>query len=447
MPIDRLRLTNVGPFDDIEFEFDPQVNVFTGPNNSGKSSALWALGGVTVYPFAFPDKLLRKERTSKFKLQLCGDELFDARNLVFTPVASEHVRVLKEVGYSKFIPALRHSTDFRSKGPTTTHRDDEEVQARRTPRLVDSFMRHVHYHPSLTREEAEHLELRERISLQSKDPSIVIDGSVIQRIIDIDYRSYIRQSPRSSNLITAISEMTSEITEGFPLEFSGVNEDNNGFFPEFKTIDGLMPLNTLSQGTQSIIQWLAHLLIGYAEYYDFPEDLRDKPGVLIIDEIDAHLHPSWQRRIIPTLTERFPKLQIFCSTHSPLMLAGLKTGQVQLLRRDDDGRVTVSRNERDLAGWTADEILRHFLDLPDPSDIVSSERLERYQALLYKTSLSPEEAEEKEQLSHVVRDDLMRGPAFSQARELAKILNETKAETSFEDALKQTEIGESKCTG
>ena len=51
MPIDKLRLTNVGPFDDIEFEFDPQVNVFTGPNNSGKSAALFALGAVAVYPF------------------------------------------------------------------------------------------------------------------------------------------------------------------------------------------------------------------------------------------------------------------------------------------------------------------------------------------------------------------------------------------------------------
>ena len=46
MAIEGLSLKNVGPFDEIEFEFDPQVNVFTGPNNSGKSSALLALGGL-----------------------------------------------------------------------------------------------------------------------------------------------------------------------------------------------------------------------------------------------------------------------------------------------------------------------------------------------------------------------------------------------------------------
>ena len=65
MPITKLSFSNVGPFDEVEFEFDPQVNVFTGPNNSGKSSALWVLGDIAVYPFSFPRKLLRHERTAE----------------------------------------------------------------------------------------------------------------------------------------------------------------------------------------------------------------------------------------------------------------------------------------------------------------------------------------------------------------------------------------------
>ena len=60
MPIKTFRITNAGPFDDITFEFDEQVNVFVGPNNSGKSTALLALAEATVYPFEFPHKFLRK---------------------------------------------------------------------------------------------------------------------------------------------------------------------------------------------------------------------------------------------------------------------------------------------------------------------------------------------------------------------------------------------------
>ena len=73
MPVTNLSFTNVGPFDEIDFDFDPHVNVFTGPNNSGKSSALWVLGDIAVYPFYFPRKLLRLGEVATFKIHASGD--------------------------------------------------------------------------------------------------------------------------------------------------------------------------------------------------------------------------------------------------------------------------------------------------------------------------------------------------------------------------------------
>ena len=65
MPIKTFRITNAGPFDDITFEFDEHVNVFVGPNNSGKSTALLALAtAATVYPFQISHRnCLAKEPT------------------------------------------------------------------------------------------------------------------------------------------------------------------------------------------------------------------------------------------------------------------------------------------------------------------------------------------------------------------------------------------------
>ena len=57
MPITKLSFSNVGPFDEVEFEFDPQVNVFTGPNNSGKSSVLWVLAELAVFPFTMASQI------------------------------------------------------------------------------------------------------------------------------------------------------------------------------------------------------------------------------------------------------------------------------------------------------------------------------------------------------------------------------------------------------
>ena len=443
MPVTSLKIENVGPFDEIEFDFDPQVNIFTGPNNSGKSSALWVLGDITVYPFMFPGKLLRDGEPAKFQIRLMGGSpsefegelpclisLYDEpRNTAayWTKERSnEYVAVMKMLGYSKFIPALRRSTDFRSEGPTSAHKDPDERETR--PPAAD-----IHRVAGRTRtkpQEKQDPELKKRLTLVSDNASLVSDEAIIEKIIELDYRSYLKRRPEFRDLIVKIGEVASEITDGFPIEFIGVNEDTDGFFPEFRTIDGAVPLNTMSQGTQSIIQWLAHLLIGYAEYYEFPEHLEKMPGILIIDEIDAHLHPSWQQRVIPALTRNFPNLQIFCSTHSPLMLGGLKEGQVQLLRRDENGKVTVTRNEVEIVGWTSDEILRNFLGVHDPTDLETVGHLERLQHLRNQESLSVGEADELERLRHVVSQDLLGGQLSNQLAQFAETLRITRTDST-----------------
>ena len=446
MPIEKLKLKNVGPFDDIEFEFDPQVNVFTGPNNSGKSSALWVLGDITTYPFTFPERLLRDGKGAEFSIYASGGKRALsgrlpcgwASNWTATEPAFvdfnrtyEFALFLASIEYSKFIPALRYGADYRSSGPAVTlmPMPEGDTATRGDEPLSEDMQTLIEARDGL----------RNRLKITPTDASLAVDEAIVQRIINLHYRSFMKRDSVFSDVVDVVADMASSIAEGFPLRFAGVNEDDKGFFPQFDTVDGLMPLNNLSQGTQSIIQWLAHLVIGYAEYYDFPDDLSDKPGVVIIDEIDAHLHPSWQRRIIPTLTKHFPNLQIFCSTHSPLMLAGLKAGQIQLLRRDDDGRVTVSRNDDDIIGWSADETLRYILDMPNTTDLQTEGRLNRLQELRFKDNRSPAEEAEFQELRHTINQDLVSGPAAAQIERFAEgmrkaLAKNTETATAISDA-------------
>lgn len=73
MPVTSLQITDVGPFDEVTVEFDPRVNVFTGPNNSGKSTLLWVLGELLVYPFTMPTKVLRSNRAPVDPQHFHGD--------------------------------------------------------------------------------------------------------------------------------------------------------------------------------------------------------------------------------------------------------------------------------------------------------------------------------------------------------------------------------------
>lgn len=92
-----------------------------------------------------------------------------------------------------------------------------------------------------------------------------------------------------------------------------------------KAEDGtLMPpitFNALSAGNKSIIAMIGDMVLDLSDSQNVnnPSDLE---GIVLIDEIDIHLHPNWQKKFVQTLTKLFPKIQFIASTHSPIPLLG-----------------------------------------------------------------------------------------------------------------------------
>lgn len=430
MPITGLHFTDLGPFKESDFEFDSQVNVFTGPNNSGKSTVLWVLGELLVYPFAMPSRMYRP-RTPTWQLSYShenGNEIFQGK----FPVNIENLEQFysDKLGFTCYIPAQRLAKDFRSKGPTSENQVFEAGLEKYVSNLA-SFFPSIRESLSLeeiraryrgtVRYESEQLSKRRNSMLF--DPSIAGDEELLQKMINLDYAALRLEQPAKRDIVRKVTNLVSEITDGFPIEYKGIHEDERGLFPIYGTPDGVLPFDVLSKGTQSILQCLSYLLLGYAEFYDFPPDLEQRKGTLIIDEFDAHLHPSWQQGFIPALTKHFPNLQIFCSTHSPLALAGLKSGQVHLLKRNnEENEPKVTRNETDIIGWTADEILRNFLNVPNPTDKLTSDNVKRLQEIRRKDVLTREEEVELQQLRESVGQDLLNGPHSAQVDRFSEIL-------------------------
>ena len=163
----------------------------------------------------------------------------------------------------------------------------------------------------------------------------------------------------------------------------------------------------LSSGSQSTLLWILWLALKMLNHYEFANDWNERPAVLLIDEVENHLHPTWQRRVIPALLEHFPGLQIFATTHSPFVVAGLRAGQVHILKREEDGVVTARTNERDIIGWTTDEILRTFMGVDEPTDQLTVSRASRLRELRGKETLSDEETEEMAELRRRVNEDFV----------------------------------------
>ena len=220
------------------------------------------------------------------------------------------------------------------------------------------------------------------------------------------------------DVFAEIDQVILEIIKGFPVEM-GVGVFDSGPESElqtwregqnkFVTMDGEITFPELSQGTRSVLSWVSRFMLGMAQHYEDYEDWNERRGIFIIDEIDAHLHPSWQRRIIPTLQRHFPNVQIFASTHSPMMVAGLKKGQVHLLKRDETGQVVWSRNEQDIIGWTADEIYRTFMGIDDPTDERTARHAEELRELRNKDHPTPDDEARMQELRRLVNEDLLAG--------------------------------------
>ena len=117
-------------------------------------------------------------------------------------------------------------------------------------------------------------------------------------------------------------------------------------------------------------------------------------------------------------------MQIFATTHSPFVVAGLKAGQVHLLNRDENGVVTATTNTEDIIGWTADEILRTMMGVDDPTDDATAAAARELRQLRNEGPHDTVEAEEQRQQrmielrQHVDRDLLAGGPMEGAEREL-----------------------------
>jgi len=97
-------------------------------------------------------------------------------------------------------------------------------------------------------------------------------------------------------------------------------------------------LSQLSSGFASILKLIQAIVSGYG-YFTNETNLQHVKGIVFIDEIESHLHLTWQANIIPLLKTLFPNTLFYITTHSSIVLSQLKEGEAYTLYRDDSGTV------------------------------------------------------------------------------------------------------------
>ena len=466
MHLTGIKLGGIPPFTDpITLRFDERVNVFIGPNASGKSMLLLALENHFI---GISESSKRPVARGRLHLSLCDNESFNryigsedpnwsTRNYLsadeeWVGTREERIRNLKALpvivigSVREGLPGISNQPDLKDFGKTTEEVLAGPFSGSRTMCAVDLLGTELWGLESDDPRSMGRVTLMEAIELADACSKRICD----EVVLDTKTRNYIPDPyvlgylhhPQAADPNNIIILRSAGINTTDIRNFDNLPLDEQPAASAYTDYDEPLPiyLGHLSSGTEGTLLWIRWLALKMMHHYDFerPSENFDgfrvnrtggwdkKPAILLIDEIENHLHPTWQRRVIPALLDHFPGLQIFATTHSPFVVAGLKAGQVHVLNRDTNGVVTASTNERDVIGWTADEILRGMMGVDEPTDQLTVDRANRLRQLREKDELNEQEEEELNRLRRQVNEDLLnkRGPLEAQRERYADLVQD-----------------------
>jgi len=345
-----LSLTNVGPFDHAEIELATEadglepVTLLTGQNGTGKTIVLDAIRGAFGSEYASLERRIWREG-QRFEVRLRL-----AREGVVETIVAEHGRSADSNG--------RYGISCTG-GSVIREYPNRVAAGSRAPWVIDYWRSSA----SFKRFDID--------SLRSPDPKYFLSGSLQGDVENQDLTTllchfeWLRTSSdekerREGEALYAAAKRIVEagLLDGGEL----VRIERKTLTPMVRQAGQEVPIGQLSSGNLYLVQRMigllgkmmaAHELMGSA-----PEDICRTPGVLLIDEAENHLHPRWQKRLLPSLRAIFPGVQIIAATHSPFVLASASGARVYVCRYEPGATAcTIHEETQEYASRPIEDIL------------------------------------------------------------------------------------------
>ena len=151
-----------------------------------------------------------------------------------------------------------------------------------------------------------------------------------------------------------------------------------------------MPFNKLSDGYKNALGIVFDTAFRMVKLNPWLKEraIDETPGIILIDEIDLHLHPAWQKRIINDMKNTFPKMQIVATTHAPIVISSCNKDELIILNSDLnenlDSVVSVHSSEVSTKGWLAENILTDIMGVDSSRDDETETEIIKFRKLYEK---------------------------------------------------------------
>lgn len=157
-----------------------------------------------------------------------------------------------------------------------------------------------------------------------------------------------------AHFVEAIALINAVLPEGIRFE-GNIDPDEDQFTFLFEGVP--TPFTALSDGYKAFIGWVGDLVGQLTDVAPPNTKLTELRGLVLVDEIDLHLHPSWQRAVVPTLAMAFPKIQFVFTSHSPLVASTVERENVFVTEVASDGTATIKQLDEKVFGRSAEQLL------------------------------------------------------------------------------------------
>ena len=139
-----------------------------------------------------------------------------------------------------------------------------------------------------------------------------------------------------------------------------------------------MTFDQLPDGMRSIIAWLGTTVARLRMIYPEHHDSLSESFILLVDEPETHLHPAWQRKLIPAAQRLFPNAQIFVATHSPFVISSVNHGWIHVFRENAIGHVEIEKARPCSSGDTWIDSVEDVLGIREWYDPETEDMLRRF---------------------------------------------------------------------
>jgi len=371
--IESVKISNIKCFEDVELKFNPygKTSLIIGTNARGKSTILQlialGLSGINKVPFPYNWKKVVKTGNDKGSF-----ELVFKINSELEGIFKFEIDENDEIKNSSFVmPDL----DFLFVGyGASRHIKLEEPAPYKEIEPIATLFGENGY--------LKHIKISENYKYISENFDLI--QALINAILD-----------KADN----VHKIRLEEYDTSSLYFRTPSNPHTVYFkkhpgPDNLIIHTLIPVEALSEGFKSTLVWLLDMIIRIVKKGGNIANADKIPGIVLIDEVDLHLHPSWQRTILPSLEQTFPNIQFIVTTHSPFVVQSAIGRNVIMLDFDNKTGSVKAVHKEINSELSYRAVVREIFDIQSPFSYDTEQEMNEFYQMRDKI-LKQEKVDEK----------------------------------------------------